>query len=482
MVSALVVTTLVEHPASPIRQMLPDPLRRRALIGVAMGLTAASIIYSPWGRQSGAHFNPSVTLTFLRLGKITPRDALFYVMAQFAGAQPEWRSWRRPVAADRQRSRRELRGHRARRTGRTGRVSGRAHHLVRHDDDDPARVELRAVCVDDRRDRRVHGRGLHHVRSASFGHEHEPREKLRSRASPPARPDRSGSTSSRHRSACCWPPSSTFGCSAAAPSGAPSSTILRPDTAIFGCSERFRRTPEFPRGDSHEQRRTTTSSSSAAAPAAARWRYRLAPSGARILLLERGDYVRAREGQLELARGQRRGEVPHEGVVDGRATASPCIRTRTTTSAATPNSTAPRCSGCGGRTSASFGITAACRRPGRSRYDELEPYYAEAEQSLPRARRTRRGPHGAARGQRPYPYPAVSHEPRIQQLSDDFRRRACGRSTCRSASCWTSSMPQPSACIRCDTCDGFPCLRPREVRRAGRVRRSRTRATRTSRC
>jgi aquaporin Z len=86
MVSALVVTTLVEHPVSPIRQMLPDPLRRRALIGVAMGLTAASIIYSPWGRQSGAHFNPSVTLTFLRLGKITPRDALFYVMAQFAGA------------------------------------------------------------------------------------------------------------------------------------------------------------------------------------------------------------------------------------------------------------------------------------------------------------------------------------------------------------------------------------------------------------
>jgi aquaporin Z len=50
-----------------------------------MGLTAISIIYSPLGKQSGAHFNPSVTLTFYRLGKIEGWDALFYVVAQFAG-------------------------------------------------------------------------------------------------------------------------------------------------------------------------------------------------------------------------------------------------------------------------------------------------------------------------------------------------------------------------------------------------------------
>jgi aquaporin Z len=54
--------------------------------GFAMGLTAVLIIRSPWGQQSGAHFNPSVTLTFFRLGKIAPWDALFYVGAQFAGA------------------------------------------------------------------------------------------------------------------------------------------------------------------------------------------------------------------------------------------------------------------------------------------------------------------------------------------------------------------------------------------------------------
>jgi aquaporin Z len=54
-------------------------------MGVAMGLTAAALVYSPWGRRSGAHFNPSITLTFLRLGKVSRRDAAGYVAAQFAG-------------------------------------------------------------------------------------------------------------------------------------------------------------------------------------------------------------------------------------------------------------------------------------------------------------------------------------------------------------------------------------------------------------
>jgi aquaporin Z len=54
-------------------------------MGLAMGLTAVALIYSPWGRRSGAHLNPSVTLTFLRLGKIAPWDAVFYAAAQFAG-------------------------------------------------------------------------------------------------------------------------------------------------------------------------------------------------------------------------------------------------------------------------------------------------------------------------------------------------------------------------------------------------------------
>lgn len=85
LVSAVAFTALLEHPASPVRQALPDAAVRRSLIGIAMGLTFAAIAYSPWGQHSGAHLNPSVTLSFLRLGRIAPRDAAFYMAAQFAG-------------------------------------------------------------------------------------------------------------------------------------------------------------------------------------------------------------------------------------------------------------------------------------------------------------------------------------------------------------------------------------------------------------
>jgi aquaporin Z len=85
MVSALGFTVLLEHPASPAHAALPDPLLRRALMGCAMGATAITLVYSPWGQRSGAHFNPALTLTFFRLGKIEPADALGYVGAQFAG-------------------------------------------------------------------------------------------------------------------------------------------------------------------------------------------------------------------------------------------------------------------------------------------------------------------------------------------------------------------------------------------------------------
>ena len=72
MVSAAVFTALLEYPVSPAQQAIVDPLVRRALIGMAMGLTAIGIIYSPWGQRSGAHVNPSVTLTFFRLPRRGP--------------------------------------------------------------------------------------------------------------------------------------------------------------------------------------------------------------------------------------------------------------------------------------------------------------------------------------------------------------------------------------------------------------------------
>ncbi len=90
-------------------------------------------------------------------------------------------------------------------------------------------------------------------------------------------------------------------------------------------------------------------------------------------------------------------------------------------------------------------------------YDEMEPYYTRAEQLYQ--------VHGA-RGEdpteppasAPYPHPAVSHEPRIQQLSDDLE--AAGHQPFH-APCGVmldERNPPYSACVRCSTCDGFPCL------------------------
>jgi aquaporin Z len=86
MISACAFGVLLEHPGSPVHAAIASETFRGAMMGVAMGLTAIAIVYSPFGRRSGAHFNPALTLTFLRLGKVAPTDALFYVVAQFAGA------------------------------------------------------------------------------------------------------------------------------------------------------------------------------------------------------------------------------------------------------------------------------------------------------------------------------------------------------------------------------------------------------------
>lgn len=94
MVSACVFATLLEHPESSVRAAIDSPTLRRALMGVAMGVTAVLIIYSPWGRRSGAHINPAVTLTFYRLGKVERADAVFYVLFQFLGGTVGvWASW-----------------------------------------------------------------------------------------------------------------------------------------------------------------------------------------------------------------------------------------------------------------------------------------------------------------------------------------------------------------------------------------------------
>jgi aquaporin Z len=85
MLSASLFGTLFEHPGSPLRQAIDEPLLRRVPVGLAMGLTAIGLIYSPLGQRSGAHLNPVVTATFFRLGKVAPLDAGLYAGAQAAG-------------------------------------------------------------------------------------------------------------------------------------------------------------------------------------------------------------------------------------------------------------------------------------------------------------------------------------------------------------------------------------------------------------
>ena len=84
MISASFFGTALFHTNSPAVAAFGF-WERNLLMGLAMGATAAAIIRSPWGRRSGAHFNPAVTLAFLRLKKIRPADAFFYIVAHFAG-------------------------------------------------------------------------------------------------------------------------------------------------------------------------------------------------------------------------------------------------------------------------------------------------------------------------------------------------------------------------------------------------------------
>jgi len=90
-------------------------------------------------------------------------------------------------------------------------------------------------------------------------------------------------------------------------------------------------------------------------------------------------------------------------------------------------------------------------------YDELEPYYGQAERLY--------HVHGAAgedptepRRSEPYPFPAISHEPRIQQLNDDFERLGLQPFHTPLGVMLDEKDRARSRCIRCNTCDGFPCL------------------------
>jgi aquaporin Z len=78
--------TVFQHPASPIRDLIRSDILRRAIMGLAIGATVVTLVMTPWGKQSGGHFNPAMTASFYRLGKVAFWDAVFYVIVQFTGA------------------------------------------------------------------------------------------------------------------------------------------------------------------------------------------------------------------------------------------------------------------------------------------------------------------------------------------------------------------------------------------------------------
>jgi choline dehydrogenase-like flavoprotein len=90
-------------------------------------------------------------------------------------------------------------------------------------------------------------------------------------------------------------------------------------------------------------------------------------------------------------------------------------------------------------------------------YSDLEPYYAQAEH-LYEVRGERGIDPTEPWSSTPYPFPAVSHEPRIQELNDHFARMGLAPFKVPLGVRMDELRPESSLCIRCSTCDGFPCM------------------------
>jgi aquaporin Z len=82
---------------SSIATILPSAGARLAITGFLFGATGASIAISPVGKISGAHINPVVTLAFRINKKLTTRDTIGFILAQFIGAVL-WRAQGRSIA------------------------------------------------------------------------------------------------------------------------------------------------------------------------------------------------------------------------------------------------------------------------------------------------------------------------------------------------------------------------------------------------
>src|SRR5881628_3570160 len=184
--------------------------------------------------------------------------------------------------------------------------------------------------------------------------------------------------------------------------------------------------------------------------------YRLAPSGKRILLLERGGYVRREKDNWNPRAVNLEGKYqtkemwhdkdgkelhPHTNYYVGGNTkfyGSALFRLRKEDF---------------GEIRHHSGVSPAWPIS----YDELEPYYAEAERIYHVHGQQGEDPTEPWRSA-PFPHPAVSHEPRIQALHDDWAGLGLRPFHTPLGVMLNEGNLRKSPCIRCSTCDGHPCL------------------------
>src|SRR5215471_1459701 len=184
--------------------------------------------------------------------------------------------------------------------------------------------------------------------------------------------------------------------------------------------------------------------------------YHLAPSGKRILVLERGDYVAREKDNWN----------PKAVNVDAK------YNTKESWRDVDGKELHPHTNYCVGGNTKFYG--AALFRLRREdfctikhhggtspawpiQYNELEPYYGHAEHCYHVHGERGEDPTDPPASE-PYPHPAVSHEPRIQQLADDFTAAGLRPLHTPLGVMLDEKNPHSSKCIRCNTCDGFPCL------------------------
>jgi choline dehydrogenase-like flavoprotein len=184
--------------------------------------------------------------------------------------------------------------------------------------------------------------------------------------------------------------------------------------------------------------------------------YRLAPTGLRVLVLERGDYVRKELENWDSAEviGKARYKTKETWICKDGTEFHPGQHYYV-----------------GGQTKMYGAILFRLRERdfGEVRhhggispawplsYEDLAPYYDEAERLYYVHGTAGADPTEPPRSG-PYPWPAVSHEPRIQKLSDDLERAGLQPFPLPVGVLLDEENPDRSACIRCTRLDGFPCL------------------------